>query len=219
PHDIVDIAFFNDKGVVEDSHWVSQKAQAMATINAVPRVYPSQGRTRPLFTIIKNAATDGFKDLGNAGQNVTVPMHQAMVVLSNDSAGADPTSNAAASNLLKDYLTKGRFPENNDVLPKTPVPVISIWFPSRAIEEFAANAREFMEGMANTEIGGFYTIVRDGQQGRAANIVNTVRTRFNKMHIVKWRVACVAPSITQTFRLVFQNTNPVIAGDATFQNV
>ena len=37
-------------------------------------------------------------------------------------------------------------------------------------EEFGANAREFMEGMANTEIGGFFTIVRDGQQGQAPNI-------------------------------------------------
>jgi FHA domain len=219
PNDIVDVMFFNDKGVVEDSKWVNSKQAAAQSIANVPRTYPSQGRTRPLFNIIKQAATDGFKELGNAGQNVVVPMHQAMVVLSNGSAGADPTSNAAASNLLKDYLTKGRFPENNDVLPKTPVPVISIWFPSKIIEEFGANAREFMEGMANTEIGGFFTIVRDGQQGRAANIVNTVRTRFNKMHIVKWRVACVAPSITQTFKLFFSNTNPPIAGDATFQNV
>ena len=219
PNDIVDVMFFNDKGVVEDSKWVSAKATAAQSIANVPRTFPAQGRTRPLFNIIKQAATDGFKELGNAGQTVVVPMHQAMIVLSNGSAGADPTSNAAASNLLKDYLTKGRFPENNDVLPKTPVPVISIWFPSRAIEEFSANAREFMEGMANTEIGGFYTIVRDGQQGRSANIVNTVRTRFNKMHIVKWHVACVAPSITQTFKLFFSNTNPAIAGDATFQNV
>ena len=219
PQDIVDVMFFNDKGVVEDSKWVNTKAGATASINNVPRTYPAQGRTRPLFSIIKQAATDGFKELGNAGQNVIVPMHQAMVVLSNGSAGADPTSNSAASNLLKHYLTKGRFPENNDVLPKTPVPVISVWFPSKLIEEFGANAREFMEGMANTEIGGFFTIVRDGQQGRSANIVNTVRTRFNKMHIVKWRVACVAPSITQTFKLFFSNTNPAIAGDATFQNV
>jgi len=219
PHDIVDVMFFNDKGVVEDSKWVSNKATAAQSIANVPRTYPAQGRTRPLFNIIKQAATDGFKELGNAGQAVQVPMHQAMVVLSNGSAGADPTSNAAASNLLRDYLTKGRFPENNDVLPKTPVPVISIWFPSRLVEEFTANAREFMEGMANTDIGGFFTIVRDGQQGRAPNIVNVVRTRFNKMHIVKWRVACVAPSITQTFKLFFSNTNPAIAGDATFQNV
>jgi FHA domain len=219
PHDIVEVMFFNDKGVVEASKWVSNKATAVQSIANVPRTYPAQGRTRPLFNIIKQAATDGFKELGNAGQTVTVPMHQAMVVLSNGSAGADPSSNAAASNLLRDYLTKGRFPENNDALPKTPVPVISIWFPSRLVEEFNANAREFMEGMANTEIGGFFTLVRDGQQGRAANIVNTVRTRFNKMHIVKWRVACVAPSISQTLKLYFSNTNPPIAGDATFQNV
>jgi FHA domain-containing protein len=219
PQDIVDVMFFNDKGVVEDSKWVNTKAAAQTSLNNVPRTYPSQGRTRPLFNILKQAATDGFKELGNAGQNVIVPMHQAMVVLSNGSAGADPTSNSAASNLLKDYLTKGRFPENNDVLPKTPVPVISVWFPNKVIEEFGANAREFMEGMANTEIGGFFTIMRDGQSARSANIVNTVRTRFNKMHIVKWRVACVAPSITQTFKLFFSNTNPAIAGDATFQNV
>jgi hypothetical protein len=219
PNDIVDIMLFNDKGVVHDSKWVANKAQATATMAQVTHTYPSQGRTRPLFNIIKQAATDGFKELGNAGQGVNVPMHQAMVVLSNGSAGADATSNAAAANILKDYLTKGRFPENNDVLPKTPVPVISIWFPSKLVEEFGANAREFMEGLANNEIGGFFSIVRDGQHSRAANIVNAVRTRFNKMHIVKWRVACVAPSITQTFKLVFQNTSPPIAGDATFQNV
>ncbi|KYF74601.1 hypothetical protein BE11_00485, partial [Sorangium cellulosum] len=219
PNDIVDVIFFNDRGVVEDSKWVSNKQTAAQAIGGVTRTYPTQGRTRPLFTIIKNAATDAFKELGNAGQGVPVPMHQAMVVLSNGSAGADPSSTAAASNLLRDYLTKGRFPENNDVLPKTPVPVISIWFPSRLVEEFTANAREFMEGMANTEIGGFFSVVRDGQQRRAANIVNAIRTRFNKMHIVKWRVSCVAPSITQTFKLAFINTDPPIAGDATFQNV
>ncbi|WP_437490047.1 FHA domain-containing protein [Sorangium sp. So ce1014] len=219
PNDIVDVMFFNDRGVVEDSKWVSNKQTAAQAIGGVTRTYPTQGRTRPLFTIIKNAATDAFKELGNAGQGVPVPMHQALVVLSNGAAGADPSSTAAASNLLRDYLTKGRFPENNDVLPKTPVPVISIWFPSRLVEEFTANAREFMEGMANTEIGGFFSVVRDGQQRRAANIVNAIRTRFNKMHIVKWRVSCVAPSITQTFKLAFINTDPPIAGDATFQNV
>jgi hypothetical protein len=220
PNDIVDVMLFNDKGVVQDSRWVaaSNKATAQGTLAGVAHTYPSQGRTRPLFNIIKQAATDGFKELGNAGQNVTVPMHQAMVVLSNGAAGADASSNAAAANVLKEFLTKGRFPENNDVLPKTPVPVVSVWFPTKLVDEFAANAREFMEGLANNEIGGFYSIVRDGQQARAANIVNSVRTRFNKMHIVKWRVACVAPSITQTFRLVFRETTPPMGGDV-FQNV
>ena len=219
PNDIVDVMLFNDKGVVQDSKWVNSKQAANAVLSAVPHTYPSQGRTRPLFNILKQAATDGFKELGNAGQSVPVPMHQAMVVLSNGSAGADASSNAAAANLLKEYLTKGRFPENNDVLPMTPVPVVSIWFPTKLVDEFAANAREFMEGLANNEIGGFYSIVRDGQQGRAANIVSAVRTRFNKMHIVKWRVSCIAPSITQVFKLVFPSTSPQIQGDATFKNV
>jgi len=219
PNDIVNVMFFNDKSVVEDSKWVKEKQAALQSIANVRNTFPTQGRTRPLFNIIKTAATDGFKELGNVGVNVTVPMHQAMVVLSNGSAGADPSSNAAAANLLKDYLTKGRFPENNEVLPKTPVPVISIWFPNKLIEEFYAQAREFMEGMANPEIGGFYSILRDKQEARAANIVNSVRTRFSKMHIVKWRVSCVATSVTQTFRLFFKETTPPIAGDATFQNV
>lgn len=219
PNDIVDIMFFNDRAVVLDSKWVGDKNAAAQAINGAARTYPTQGRTRPLFSIIKNAAVDGFKELGNAGQTVKVPMHQAMVVLSNGSAGADPSSTGAASNILKDFMTKGRFPENNDVLPKTPVPVISIWFPNRLIEEFSANAREFMEGLANNEIGGLFSIVRDGQSGRAQNIVTSVRQRFGKMHIVKWQVSCVAPTITQTFKLFFSNTEPPIAGDATFQNV
>jgi hypothetical protein len=219
PNDIVNIMFFNDKSVVEDSKWVNNKQAALQAIANVRNTFPTQGRTRPLFNIIKTAATDGFKELGNVGTNVVVPMHQAMVVLSNGSAGADPSSNAAAANILKDYLTKGRFPENNEVLPKTPVPVISIWFPNKLIEEFGAQAREFMEGMTNPEIGGFYSILRDKQEARAANIVNVVRTRFNKMHIVKWRVSCVALSLTQTLRLAFLATDPPIAGDATFQNV
>jgi hypothetical protein len=218
PNDIVDIMLFNDKGVVMDSKWVSNKQAAIGTLNAVARTYPAQGRTRPLFNIIKSAATDGFKELGNAGQAVNVPMHQAMVVLSNGSAGADTSSNAVTAQALKQYLTNGRFPEGNDVLPKMPVPVVSIFFPSKLIEEFATNAREFMEGLANNEIGGFFSIVRDGQSQRAGNIVSSVRLRFSKMHIVKWRVSCVAPSITQTFRLTFPNTNPQIQGD-TFQNV
>jgi hypothetical protein len=219
PNDIVDVMVFNDRAVVHDSKWVNNKTTAQNILNSVARPFAAQGRTRPLGTIIKNAVTDGFKELGNTGMGVSVPMHQALVVLSSGAAGADASSSAAFSNVLRDYLTKGRFPENNEVLPKTPVPTISIWFPSNQIEEIGANAREFMEGLANTEIGGFYSIVRAGQSGRAARIVNAVRTRFNQMHIVKWRVSCIAPSITQTFTLVFQNTNPPMAGDATFKAV
>ncbi len=218
PQDIVDVMFFNDRGVVQDTHWVASKQQASGVIASAGGPYPTQGRTRPLGNIIKQAATDAFKDLGNAG-GLQPPLHQALVVLSNGVAGADPTSTAAGSLLLRDFLTKGRFPEDNQVLPKMPVPVISIWFPTRQIEELGANAREFMDNLPNPEIGGYYNIVREGGIGRAPTIVNAIRARFAKTYIVKWRVSCIAPSITQTFKLFFSNTNPPIAGDATFQNV
>ena len=47
----------------------------------------------------------------------------------------------------------------------------------------------------------------------------TVRQRFSKMNIVKWKVSCVAPTVTQSFKLVFQDTNPPILGDNTFKDV
>lgn len=219
PSDIIDVMVFNDRAVVSDSRWLSDKQKAKTFLGNVDRAFPAHGRTRPLFDIIKKAATDGFKELGNAGTTTQVPLHQAMVVLSNGSAGADPSSNPGAAALLQQYLTKGRFPEDNSALPKSPVPVISVWFPTKQIEEFQANAREFMEGLANPEIGGFFSLVRQGQEARAPRIVDAVRARFSKMWIVKWRVACVSPSVEQTFKLVFRNTNPPIAGDATFKAV
>jgi hypothetical protein len=219
PQDIIDVMFFNDRAVVSDSKWTDKKADAAAFVDSLGRTYPSQGRTRPLFNILKQAATDGFKELGNAGSKVNVPMHQAMVVLSNGSAGADPGSPAAIALQLKQYLTGGRFPDDNETLPKAPVPVVSIWFPSKApAEELFQNAREFMENLANPEIGGFYSIVREGQTERAAKIVTAVRTRFDQMWILKWRVSCIAPSISQTFKLVFKQADPAIAGD-NFINV
>jgi hypothetical protein len=218
PQDIVDVMFFNDRAVVRDSKWVDKKGAAAGFIDSQTRTYPRQGRTRPLFNIIKQAATDGFKELGNAGTKIKVPMHQAMVVLSSGVSGGDAGSASQVALALRQFLTKGRFPEDNQTLPKAPVPVVSIWFPRREYEEFFQNARQFMENLANTEIGGFFSILREGQASRATRIVDNVRRRFDQMHIVKWRVSCVAPTIGQTFKLVFKNTNPPIAGD-NFINV
>lgn len=221
PADIVDVMFFNDRQVVTDSKWQpsASKAQVQGFINNLRSMYPTQGRVRPLFNIIKQGATDAFKDLGNVG-GVQPPLHQAMVVLSNGVAGSDPLSTGAGSMQLAQYLTKGRFPEDNTVQPKTPLPVISVWLPAPGYDEFRQNAQEFMQGMANPEIGGFYDVVRTGQgAAKGARIVQTVRTRFNQMHIVKWRVSCVAPTITQTFKLVFTNTSTPILGDSTFKDV
>jgi hypothetical protein len=221
-NDIVDVMFFNDRQVVSDSKWqpASAKTQVDGFVNALKSTYPAQGRVRPLFNIIKQGATDGFRELGNVGSKVNVPLHQAMVVLSNGAAGADAQSNGPGASLLSQYLEKGRFPEDNTVLPKTPLPVISVWLPSGGFDEFRANAQEFMQGLANPDIGGFYDVIRAGQgAAKAPKLVTTVRTRFNQMHIIKWRVSCINPSITQSFKLVFTNTTTPIAGDSTFKDV
>jgi hypothetical protein len=142
-----------------------------------------------------------------------------MVVLSNGYGGADPLTTGAGALQLAQYMSSGRFPEDNTALPKAPVPVISVYFPAKVIDEFRQNSMEFMQNMANPEIGGFYSIVQPGEGSRGANIVKAVRTRFSKMYLVKWRVSCIAPSVTQSFKLVFNNVNPPILGDNSFKDV
>jgi hypothetical protein len=220
PNDIVDLMFFNDRQVVKDSKWLAgaQKTGA-AFINASPETYPSSGRNRSLLTIIKTAATDGFGSLGNVGENVKVPLHQAMVVLSSGFGGTDPSTTGPGALQLQQYLTGGRFPEDNTALPKSPVPVISLYFPLKVIDEFRQNSLEFMQNLANPEIGGFFTVVQEGGGARAPAIVGTVRQRFSKMSIVHWKVACVAPTVTQTFKLFFNNMSTPLLGDNTFKDV
>jgi hypothetical protein len=220
-NDIVNVMFFNDRQVVKDSKWVSaaQKARAQSVINGTTDTFPSSGRNRSLLTIIKTAATDGFGALGNVGDDVGIPLHQAMIVLSDGFGGADPSTTGPGALQLQQYLTGGRFPEDNTALPKAPVPVISIWYPPGVVDEFKQNSLEFMQNMANTDIGGFFSVMREGGGSRSNAIVSTVRQRFSKMHIVKWKASCVAPSVTQSFKLVFNNVKPPILGDNTFKDV
>lgn len=220
-NDIVNVMFFNDRQVVKDSKWVTaaQKARAQNLINATTDTFPSSGRNRSLLTIIKTAATDGFGALGNVGDDVAIPLHQAMIVLSDGFGGADPSTTGPGALQLQQYLSGGRFPEDNTALPKAPVPVISIWYPPGVVDEFRQNSLEFMQNMANTDIGGFFSVMREGGGSRSNSIVSTVRQRFSKMHIVKWKASCVAPTVTQSFKLVFNNVKPPILGDNTFKDV
>jgi len=220
-NDIVNVMFFNDRQVVKDSKWVTaaQKARAQSMINATTDTFPSSGRNRSLLTIIKTAATDGFGALGNVGDDVAIPLHQAMIVLSDGFGGADPSTTGPGALQLQQYLSGGRFPEDNTALPKAPVPVISIWYPPGVVDEFRQNSLEFMQNMANTDMGGFFSVMREGGGARSNTIVSTVRQRFSKMHIVKWKASCVAPSVTQSFKLVFNNVKPPILGDNTFKDV
>ncbi len=220
PSDIVDLMFFNDRQVVRDSKWMAgaQKSGA-AFISAATETYPNSGRNRSLLTIIKSAATDGFGSLGNVGEDVKVPLHQAMVVLSSGFGGADPATTGPGALQLQQYLANGRFPEDNTALPKSPVPVISVYFPLRTLDEFRQNSLEFMQNLANPDIGGFFTVVQEGQGSRAPAIVGTVRQRFSKMSLVRWRVSCVAPSVTQSFKLFFKDMSTPLLGDNTFKDV
>jgi hypothetical protein len=221
PNDIINVMFFNDRQIVKDSKWMpaAQRARAQSFVQSVGDTFASGSRNRSLLTIIKNAATDGFKALGNVGEDVKMPLHQAMVVLSSGFGGADPSTTGPGALQLQQYLSGGRFPEDNTALPKAPVPVISIYFPHSTFQEFQLNSLEFMQNLANTELGGFFTVVQQGGGARAPTIVNAIRQRFSKMFIVKWRVSCVAPSVTQSFKLVFNNVNPPILGDNSFKDV
>jgi hypothetical protein len=77
-----------------------------------------------------------------------------------------------------------------------------------------------MEGLANPEIGGFFDVILSGQgAARAQAVVGLVRGRFSQMYIVRWRVSCIASSVTQSFKLAFTNTTNYVNGDATFDKV
>jgi hypothetical protein len=221
PNDIVNVMFFNDQQVVKDSKWVpaSRRNHAQSVISSVGGTYRASGRNRSLLTIIKSAATDGFKSLGNVGEGVDVPLHQSMVVLSSGFGGADPMTTGPGGAELSRYLTGGRFPEDNTALPKAPVPVVSVFFPPSTWDEYRMNALNFMREMANPQIGGFFTVMKAGDGGRSQSVVDAVRGRFANMFVVKWRVSCIESSITQTFSLIFNNVKPPILPDNTFKDV
>src|SRR5690606_23598548 len=104
PNDIINLMYFNDRQVFSDSGWLpaARKTQAESFINQLSKTISQQGRNRPLLTIIKNAATDGFKALGNAGEKAEIPLHQAMVVISTGFGGADPSTTGPGAIQLSD---------------------------------------------------------------------------------------------------------------------
>jgi hypothetical protein len=221
PQDIADVMVFGDRQVISDTKWlpVASKAQLLSTIGSV-RAVSNEGRARPVFTIIRNSVTDAFKELGNAGSSIQVPLHQALVVLSTGNGGVDTLTTGAGASQLNQYLTKGRFPEDNTALPKTPLPIVSIYFPVNGLsEEFKKTAQDFMQNLPNPEIGGYFNVVRGNGPAAGPLIAAAVTDRFNQMFLTRWRVSCVAPTVTQTFRLNFSNVSPAIAGDNSFKEV
>jgi hypothetical protein len=225
PNDLLDLMFFDDVQVVSDTKWKTfkQRADLGNALNAFKSTSPSHGRDRALFSQIKSMTQDAFGSLGNSDQPDTVPLHQAMVVLSNGAGRGDPESASPSADVFHQYLDQGRFPADNTSLPKTPLPVIAVWLPNpSSLTEsiYKNNEAQFMQSLANPEIGGFFDIVQEGQgNGKAKTIIGLVRARFNQMWLIHWTMSCINSSIEQTFNLVFENTKPTIAPDGTFKNV
>jgi len=225
PNDLMDLMFFDDVQVVRDTGWKAykQRAELGIALNEFKSTSPSHGTNRALFGEIKTMTQTAFKALGNSDQPDAVPLHQAMVVLSNGAGRGDAESASPSADVFHQYLDQGRFPSDNTSLPKTPLPVISIWLPNASglLENiYRNNEAQFMQALANPEIGGFFDIVQEGLgASKSKPIVGLVRARFNAMWIVHFTVSCVNTSVEQSFNLVFENTHPTIAPDGTFKEV
>ncbi len=225
PGDLMDLMFFDDVQTVRDTKWITyaKRAALADALNSLSATMPSHGSNRALFRQIENMTQDAFGSLGNFDAPDEVPLHQAMVILSNGAGRGDPESASPSADAFHQYLDGGRFPPDNTSLPKTPLPVVSIWLPNPAggLENvYANNEAQFMQALANPEIGGFFDVVRQGQgAAKAKTIASRVRERFDAMWVVHWELSCINPSLEQTFDLEFMNTSPVISGDGTFKDV
>jgi hypothetical protein len=224
-NDLIDLMIFDDRQVIKDSKWKTFKDRnaVVALLQSQPTTAAKHGSDRPLFEQIKTMTKDGFGSLGNSDQPDAIPLHQAMVVLSNGSGRGDAASASPSAEVFHTYLNDGRF-GGNDATPKTPLPVISIWFPAKGggivTDLYKNNDAQFMQALGNPEIGGFFDIVQEGQgDAKGKTIIGLVRARFDAMWLIHWKLSCVNPSVLQSFNLVFENTKPAILPDATFKNV
>lgn len=165
------------------------------------------GEKGSLSALIRAAAADGFRALDELP---SAPLHRALVVLSNGVGGSHPTE-------LSRSLSSGRLHDDPARLP-TPVSVVSMYFPSASAAESDAGL-ELMQGLVEPSLGGYFRVVNPGRGRDAPAIVSAVRQRFAKMHVVKWRTACLTPGQRQTFKLLFVDVNPSIAPDESFRDV
>lgn len=226
PNDVAKLIIFDDRlnTYTAASQWVpsAQKASLVTILQNNNHTAPSSGGGRPFGGQIKGI-TKAFSDLGNSGQIQTVPMLQAMVVLSNGAGRQDAGSAAIGADVMHQFFVKGRFPEENTAAPKTPLPVISIFFPNAGgfvNSVLASNDLQFMQDLATPEIGGYFDIVKAGQGvEKSKTILGMVKSRIQQMWVVKWKLACLAPTVEQSFRLVVRNVQPTVQPDATFKDV
>ena len=128
---------------------------------------PSHGSDRPLFSQIKKMTQDVVRrPREHQGRRRRSRCTRRWSSSATARDAVTLRAFAPTAGVFTQYLDQGRFPADNTSLPKTPLPVISIWFPSvggYANELYKNNDSQFMQSLANPEIGGFFDIVRGGQ--------------------------------------------------------
>jgi hypothetical protein len=213
-NDLVNVKWFDDATWHAGSGWTNDAGALTTAIDGIAPAPEKPGRSRPLFDLIKNATLEGFGELGNRDQKGPIPLHQTLVVLSDAWAGTDfGGSSPALAQQLGRLLADGVLEENNAAATRAPVPVIAVWFPAAGFEEAFENARQFMQNLSVPSIGGNFFIMPDGRGSRAKRIAEVVRQRFDGMHVVEWRLPCLAASTSQTFKLLFLDADKPILGD------
>lgn len=220
PEDQVNVVILGPDRIVSDSRWLAsgRKSVALALLAEQKGTLRGKGRTRPLLSLLKGAAKDAFANLA-PGASGEAPLHQTMVVISTGYGGGDPSTTGPGAAQLSEFLTRGRLSEDNTQLPKLPLPVVSIYVPPDVLAEQKQLALDFMQNLANPAIGGFFTAVRAGQGDHATRIVDSVRSRFADLVLARFRLSCIAPSVTQSFSLLFGDGAPAIVGDSSFRDV
>lgn len=220
PHDLANLMVVTDRNIAADSGWVSRNQAATAKLLAeTERPVRATGRTRPLLDLLKKAAETAFRHLSQAEGESSLPLHQAMVVLSTGYGGGDPATTGPGATELSKYLTRGRLDEANTAQLRAPLPVISIYFAPKTQTEQQQIARTFMENLANQSIGGFFTVASSERKDQPRAIVDAVRGRFANMIVARFSLPCVAPTATQSFSLLFDDEGPLIVGDSSFKDV
>ena len=117
PNDLLDLMFFDDVQVVNDTKWKTykQRADLGNALNAFKATSPSHGRDRALFSQIKTMTQDAFGSLGNSDQPDTVPLHQSMVVLSNGAGTGRPGEREPQRRRLPPVPRPGPLPRRQHV--------------------------------------------------------------------------------------------------------
>ncbi len=219
PNDALDLVVLDDRRVVSDSGW--RDASAREQLSSAIRAATPGGaqRNRGLVTLLEGATKTAFGALPGTKLRSGTPLHQALVVLSTGYGGADPKSTGPGGAELSRALEQGRFPADNTSAPKMPIPIVSVAFPTDVLPEHRHNAAELMRALHSPRIGGAHHAIETWDEHRAQAIVGQVRKRFDAMHVVRWRLPCLAPTPTQSLRLEFPRAPAPMIGDATFRDV